>query len=110
AFEVPAGRAAAALDGARALGIAAVAVTMPLKSEAATACDELTETARTLGAVNAIVNRDGRLIGDSTDGDGFVRSLHEAGVDPGGRCCVVLGAGGAGRAITEALGRARAEV
>lgn len=110
AFPVPGGQAATALDGIRALGIAAVTVTMPHKADAAAACDELSETATLLGAVNAIANRSSRLVGDSTDGAGFVRSLGDESVDPADRRCLVLGAGGAARAIAHALGRAHAEV
>jgi shikimate dehydrogenase len=50
------------------------------------------------------------LFGDSTDGEGFVRALRAEGRDPAGRSCAVLGAGGAARAIVEALGDAGAEV
>jgi shikimate dehydrogenase len=110
AFPVPAGQAAAALEAVRALGIAGVSVTMPHKADAAAACDELSPTAKTLGSVNAIVNLDGHLQGDSTDGEGFVRSLRDEGVEPAGLRCVVLGAGGAGRAIALALGDAGAHV
>jgi shikimate dehydrogenase len=110
AFPVAAGRAADALAAMRALTIAALTVTMPHKGAAAAACDDLSATATALGAVNAIVNRDGRLHGDSTDGEGFVRSLRDAGVDAKGLRCLVLGAGGAGRAIAHALGGAGAQV
>ena len=110
AFPVAPGRASAALAGVRALGIAAVTVTMPHKADAAEACDGLSVTAKALGAVNAVANRDGHLEGDSTDGEGFMRSLRDEGVEPAGRRCVVLGAGGAGRAIVHALGEAGAMV
>jgi shikimate dehydrogenase len=110
AFPVAPGDASGALDGVRALGLAALTVTMPHKSDAAAACDELSETAQALGAVNAILNRDGRLTGDSTDGEGFVRSLREQGIEVKSARAVVLGAGGAGRAIAHALGRVGAEV
>ncbi len=110
AFPVAAGSAPAALAGAKALGISALTVTMPHKSDAAACCDELTDTAKELGAVNAIANRDGALTGDSTDGQGFLRSLEEHGLEPSGRHAVVLGAGGAGRAIAHALGAAGVHV
>jgi shikimate dehydrogenase len=110
AFRVVAGQAAAALDGMRALEIAGVSVTMPHKSDAAKACDDLTPAAEALHAVNAVANVDGRLIGDSTDGEGFLRSLHDEGVDPVGRSVVIIGAGGAARAIAKALGDAGAVV
>jgi shikimate dehydrogenase len=110
ALPVPEGQTAAALDGMRALGIAGLAVTMPHKTAAARGCDELSETAARLDAVNAVLARDGRLLGDSTDGEGFVRSLREERGDPSGQQVLVLGAGGAGRAITLALGDAGAHV
>jgi shikimate dehydrogenase len=110
AFPVPRGKAAAALDGVRSLGIAAVTVTMPHKADAAAACDDLSETAALLGAVNAIANRSANLSGDSTDGAGFVRSLDDESIDPSGRRCLVLGSGGAARAIAHALGGAGADV
>lgn len=110
AFPVAAGAATAAIGGMRSLGIAGLTVTMPHKSEAARACDDLSPTAKALDAVNAIVNRDGVLAGDSTDGEGFVRSLHEEGVEPARRRCVIVGAGGAARAIARALGDAGTEV
>jgi len=109
-FHVPAGMAATALDGMRALDLAGLSVTMPHKSAAAEACDELSAAAAALGAVNAVVARDRRLFGDSTDGEGLVRSLVEEGVEPEGADVVVLGAGGAARAITRALGERGARV
>jgi shikimate dehydrogenase len=110
AFPVPAGRAAEALAGVRALGIEGLSVTMPHKTDAAAACDELTPTAARLAAVNAVVNRDGHLLGDSTDGEGLVRALAADGVEADGASVLVLGAGGAARAIVLALADAGARV
>ena len=110
AFTVPRGAAARALDGVRALDIAGLSVTMPHKSDAADACDELTPVARVLGAVNTVVARERVLLGDSTDGEGLIRSLRDEGVDPAGARVVVLGAGGAARAIVHALGEHGAAV
>jgi shikimate dehydrogenase len=110
AFPVRAGQGSAALDGMRALQIAGLNVTMPQKSDAAKACDELTPTAEALQAVNAVANVDGRLVGDSTDGEGFIRSLHDVDVDPAGKRALIVGAGGAARAIARALGGAGAAV
>ena len=60
--------------------------------------------ARRLDAVNCVVNRDGSLFGTNTDGEGFVASLARgAGFDPAGRRCLVVGAGGAARAVMLAL-------
>ncbi|MCY4516354.1 MAG: shikimate dehydrogenase [Acidimicrobiaceae bacterium] len=111
AFEIPAGRAADALAAMRVLGIEGLSVTMPHKRDAAVACDELSPAAELLGAVNC-VRRDGdRLIGENTDGAGFLRSLrNQAGADPAGLHAVVLGAGGAARAVIAALAAEGASV
>jgi shikimate dehydrogenase len=109
AFEVAPGTLPAALDGLRALEIRGVSVTMPHKAEAAALVDACTPTAARLAAVNCVSNRDGVLGGDNTDGAGFLASLRRAaGFDPSGRRCVVLGAGGAARAVILALAEAGA--
>jgi shikimate dehydrogenase len=110
ALPVVAGNAPAALDGMRALQIDGLSVTMPHKTAVADAVDELTDDARALHAVNH-VRRDGiRLLGDNTDGPGFLAALRaETGFDPRGTRCVVLGAGGAARAVILALARAGAD-
>ncbi len=104
AFEVPSGQGADAVAAMRVLGIDGLSVTMPHKDTVAAAVDELSPAAALLGAVNC-VRRDGdRLIGENTDGAGFLRSLRtQAGVDPAGLHTVVLGAGGAARAVIVAL-------
>jgi shikimate dehydrogenase len=110
AFDVAPGDAAAALAGMRALGIEGLSVTIPHKEAMAQAVDVLSPLAETLGAVNTVI-RDpaGRLRGENTDGPGFLRSLREdEGFDPGGRRCLVLGAGGAARAVVKALADAGA--
>ena len=109
AFEVVPGAAAAALAGMRAFGIAGLSVTMPHKDDIAAAVDVLDPAAAALGTANTVVLRpDGRLAGYSTDGAGFVASLHDAGVDPLGMTVAVLGAGGAARSVIDALARAGA--
>lgn len=109
AFDVKRGAAVRALDAMRTLGIDGYSVTMPHKADVARAVDELSPEAAALDAVNCVVNRDGRLIGHNTDGAGFVRGLrHDAGVDVKGLRCVVLGAGGAARAVVRALADAGA--
>lgn len=111
AFPTPAGRGAAALEAMRTLGIAGLSVTMPHKRDVAVACDELSERAAALGVVNAVWDREGTLVGDSTDGEGFLRALVDAGIDDVAATQVaVLGAGGAARAITHSLGAAGARV
>lgn len=72
---------------------------MPCKNEAARLVDELSPAARIIGAVNTIVNENGKLVGHITDGTGFVQNLREHGVDVKGKKMVVLGAGGAATAI-----------
>ena len=109
ALEVAPGQAVAALAGMRTLGIAGLSVTMPHKDDVYAAVDALSPAARAIRAVNCVQLVDGTLIGHNTDGDGFVDSLRaDAGVDPAGRRVAVVGAGGAGRAVVEALGRAGA--
>jgi shikimate dehydrogenase len=109
AFEVPAGEAKAAVEGMRSLGIDGLSVTMPHKSDVAAAVDRLSPTAERLGAVNTVVRRGGVLIGENTDGAGFVDALRsDEGFDPAGRRCLVLGAGGAARAVVVALADAGA--
>ncbi|MCX8126396.1 MAG: shikimate dehydrogenase [Dehalococcoidia bacterium] len=75
-------------------------VTVPYKESVVGLLDGLDSTAATIGAANTIVKRDGRLIGHNTDVQGFVRSLREDALfHPEGRRAVVLGAGGAARAV-----------
>ena len=111
ALEVPDGATRGALDAMRVLGLAGLSVTMPHKTAAAAYCDALSADAAALHSVNTVSPGDrGRLEGDSTDGEGFMRALRDAGHDPAGASVVVLGAGGAARAVARALGRAGAQV
>ena len=104
ALEVAAGSAPAAVEAMRVLGLAGLNVTRPHKDAVAAAVDRLTPVAAALGAVNTVVPEGDVLVGDSTDGDGLVAALAaDHGFDPTGRRCVVLGAGGAGRAVVLAL-------
>ena len=111
AFEVPAGGGADAVAAMRALGIDGLSVTMPLKAEVAEACDELSPIAGLLGAVNCVRHRRGLLVGENTDGAGFVNSLRQQ-VDAefAGQRVTVLGAGGAARAVIVALAAEGASV
>jgi shikimate dehydrogenase len=108
ALEVGPGRVPEALAGMRALGIGGLSVTMPHKEAVAAECDRLSDDAAALGAVNCVVPDGDELVGHNTDGAGFVAALSADGVDPAGMACVVLGAGGAARAIALALARAGA--
>ena len=104
AFEVREGQARTALDAMRTLGIRGLSVTMPHKTAVADAVDELSDAAQALRAVNCVVNRDGWLVGDNTDGAGFVDAFrHDTGADVAGRRCGVVGGGGAARAVVRAL-------
>jgi len=107
-FEVAPGRAIAALDALRTLGLGGLSVTTPHKEDVVGALDELTPVAQTLGAVNTVVVDGDRLVGHNTDGDGFVAALAAAAVDVAGTSVAVLGAGAAARGLIEALGRAGA--
>lgn len=99
AFDIKEDQVGAALDAMRLFKMRGANVTMPCKNEAARLVDELSPAARIIGAVNTIVNEDGKLIGHITDGTGFVQNLREHGVDVKGKKMVVLGAGGAATAI-----------
>ncbi|HET9772890.1 MAG TPA: shikimate dehydrogenase [Acidimicrobiia bacterium] len=111
AFPVPRGRGADAVAAVSALGLAGLNVTMPHKEDAASACDELSADAAALRSVNTVVARpDGGTLGDSTDGPGFLDALADDGIAVEDRAVLVLGAGGAARAVVLALGRAGAAV
>ena len=103
--EDPAGAAA----GIRALGIRGASVTIPHKVAIMDHLDEIDDLARSIGAVNTVDNRDGRLIGYNTDGMGAADALAEA-VDISGRRIALIGAGGAARAIGFTLAARGAEV
>ena len=109
AVAVPDGRAPDALAAMRSLHLAGMSVTMPHKAAAAAGSDVLTPRAERLGAVNCLAWRGTQVEGDSTDGPGFLDSLTvDHGWDPAGRRTVVIGAGGAARAVIAALADAGA--
>lgn len=108
AFPVAPADLPAALAGVRALGLLGLNVTIPHKEAVIPLLDEVAPSAKQLGAVNTIVNRGGRLVGYNTDGWGFISSLEEEGVNPKGQQAVVLGAGGAARAVAVHLALAGA--
>jgi shikimate dehydrogenase len=99
----------AAIAGICALGIRGVSVTLPHKVAVMALLDDIDDTARAIGAVNTIVNDAGGLKGTNTDGTGALKALETA-TRVGGRRTVVLGAGGAARAVAWALSRAGAKV
>lgn len=88
-----------AVAGLKALGFTGANVTIPHKVAVIEYLDELDASAAMVGAVNTIVIRDGRLVGYNTDADGYIGSLTAAGVAVAGKQAVVLGAGGAARAV-----------
>jgi shikimate dehydrogenase len=100
---------AAAMGGLRAFNMRGVNLTIPHKIAVLKYLDEISTAAQLMGAVNTVVRKGDRLIGENTDGKGFMQSLQlDAGVDPSGKRVVVLGAGGAARAITVELALAGA--
>lgn len=90
----------AAMQGVKAMNMRGINLTIPHKVEVLKYLDDLSEAAQIIGAVNMVVNNDGKLWGDNTDGKGYLMSLKEADVDPAGKHILVLGAGGAARAIS----------
>jgi shikimate dehydrogenase len=110
-FEVDPERVREAIAGVRALQIRGVNVTVPLKEKVATHLDGLTERAARLGAVNTLYWEEGKLLGDSTDGPGFLQALTHDGFTVSDQTqALVLGAGGSARAVVEALMSAGANV
>lgn len=104
AWAVEPGRLRAAVEGLRALGALGANVTMPHKEAAAGLMDELSPEARAVEAVNTIEVAGDRLTGHNTDVSGFAAFLSDdAGVEVRGRTALVLGAGGAARAVVKAL-------
>jgi shikimate dehydrogenase len=102
AFDVPPAALAAAVAGARALGVRQLAISLPHKEAVLEHLDAVDETARRIGAVNTVTLREGRLEGANTDWIGLARAL-ERETPLAGRRAVVLGAGGTARAAVFAL-------
>ena len=88
-----------AVRGAMVMGFQGFNCTIPHKVKVIEYLDDLGESASLMGAVNCVVRRDGKWIGENTDGKGFVSSLQEL-TDPKGKKVVIFGAGGAARAIS----------
>jgi shikimate dehydrogenase len=109
AFPVAAGRAPTALEGAVALGIRGLSVTMPHKEAAWQAAAVRTPVAERLGVANCLMATPAGWTGDNTDGAGLVAALRRGhGLDPAGRSCLVVGAGGAARSVIAGLADAGA--
>lgn len=100
AFEIPLEQVKEGVAALKTLQVGGFNITMPCKTAVAELLDELSPAAKLIGACNTVtVGEDGKLTGHNTDGMGFVRNLHENGVEVQGKKLVVLGAGGAATAI-----------
>lgn len=103
-IEVPPEKLAAAVAGVRAFGMRGINLTIPHKVAVLPHLDEIARDAAVIGAVNTVRREGDRLIGENTDGKGFLHGVRtDAGVDPKGKRAIVLGAGGAARAIVTEL-------
>lgn len=103
AHDVQPGEVGKALDGVRAMGYRGLSVTIPHKVEAMENVDEVDPTARGIGCINTVVNDDGRLKGYNSDGLGALDALRDANSDPRDKRVLILGSGGAARAIAVTL-------
>ena len=99
---------AAALAGLRAMNFRGINLTIPHKVEVLKYLDEVAPDAALIGAVNTVRRVDDKLIGENTDGKGFLRALQDVPIDPRGKKVIILGAGGAARAIGVELALASA--
>jgi shikimate dehydrogenase len=109
AFDVAPTSFAAAIEGAKALGLVGLSVTMPHKDAAARIATRRSPVVRRLAAANTLTFSGGRIEAENTDGEGLIADLRqEVPFEPEGRCCGVIGAGGAARAVVVALAEAGA--
>lgn len=99
AFDIKEEDTPAAIDALRLLNVRGFNITMPGKTAALSCCDELSKAAQLIGAVNTVVNENGRLIGHNTDGLGWVRNCREHGFEIKGKKMTIAGSGGAATAI-----------
>ena len=107
AYEVNPGDVDGFVDSLRSESVFGINVTVPHKEAVMPFLDEIDDWAAEAGAVNTIVNRNGRLAGYNTDGYGFLRALRESGgLEPAGKNALILGAGGSARGVVQALLRA----
>ena len=103
-FHVRSGELREAIEGFKALNVLGVNVTIPHKQTVMSILDDVSHEATLIGAANTLIFCDGRVSGDNTDAQGFLRAMTEEGIDiPVGGSAVVLGAGGAARAVVVAL-------
>jgi len=110
AFNVENGELTAVVQGLKALKIRGFNITMPYKTEIIPLLDHLDPMAVRIGAVNTVVNDDGRLTGFNTDHSGFIFTMRQNGINLGNSKSVLLGSGGAARAVAYALAEECAEM
>ena len=109
-FEIKPSNLRDAVNGIKGFGMLGVNITIPHKEAVMKLLDDISEEARLIGAVNTIVNKDGRLIGYNTDGYGYVASIKEdCDFNPKNKRVIILGAGGAARGISAALAKSGAK-
>lgn len=99
AFDIKEGSLKQGVDGLRTLNVRGFNITMPHKQEVMKYLDKIEEDAKLIGAVNTVLNNNGKLIGYNTDGKGFIKSLEERNVKYIDEKIVIIGAGGAAKAI-----------
>ena len=104
AHDVEPARLAEAFAGARAMDYRGLSITMPHKVAALALVDEVDDMAQAIGCINTVVSDNGRLRGSNVDGLGALSALRQAGADPAGRRVLVLGSGGAARALAITIG------
>ena len=109
-FQVKSMELRKAVEGIRGLNIRGMNVTVPHKVSILQFLDQLDPLAEKIGAVNTIINNGGILTGCNTDAFGFLRALHEKVIDPAGKRVLLLGAGGAARAIGCILAQEKAQL
>ena len=110
AFKVQITEVEKAMDGMRALNIHGLNVTMPHKNAVVKYLDQIDPTAKTIASVNTILNKNGKLFGFNTDGVGALNALEQNGVKPKGKKVLLLGAGGAAKAIAYTLSQEADEI
>jgi shikimate dehydrogenase len=99
AYRIPRGELEEGIASLRKINISGFNVTIPHKIEVLKYLDELSEECRTIGAANTVSNENGRLVGYNTDMDGFLAPIKQRGIAIKGQSVLLLGAGGAARAI-----------
>jgi len=108
-FAVKPARLKDAVLSLKALNISGANVTVPHKQEVIKFLDKIDPLAKSVGSVNTIKNQNGILAGYNTDGIGFIKDIRRLGFNPRGKTALVVGSGGAGRAVVEALSWAGAK-